>query len=892
MPNSEDEEPPAEIDPAYLAFFSESVDDFRAHLIGRTGDDPLPPSYFAPRAYWTSAEKDAFFRGLVVHSRLRPDLIAEEVKTKTVPDVCVYLSILELAEQELSGGTTYVNEYHRVPDIKTPRDELPSALEVSEEWIAFEERMADAMIAYQPTLDQEAVVQEREEEVHARKTTIRAPWRGGRTASAERDRVGEKARREQFERWLAQKKSEWEREDMLSSLNRVGLATLDRMLRDEEEGRGVVGEASEYNSEVEPSPVPEILDMPEQVPGQPSVGELAVGIHDQLIDPALLEISRPKPTYTSNPTPEYGSVQNISPAVQPSSVIALPMLISHPVSQSTPPALLASLPASPQFSLNTTPTTVAPSVGTTEDSIEDPSQMSPRARRRYQKRLYMRRKRAQATGGVLVEAAERLKPGRKPKKTLSSAPSTEDLRAQAVTSTASGLSAPGDTIQLSSPPAPPGVPVGARYASTSRKTQPDKRQLEFISSGVDVRWLRQEGLDLFHLQAISKLMRTYNELHDVPESVVSSISGETLRMLRSLVVHFVAEVMSRAIVWREQERVAKLQTKAWRLRENQVISTADVRQALMLYGAESLNKRTHFASLLSELDLDSDEEEGDVEELEQDTADALSPVSRRHKGGADAAEEESDDPDPEGLPLEPLSLLGTIFPPFLNPPSSGPPSVDPSMAIDPSVYMPWPSSSVLLTDVERPTDDDLLPHFIDEKLLNEELHEEAQLDKADALRDAEEEQALWTRVNMENPNAGKAASAATVPEDPLIAVADNTANLVPIRERSRRKRKRDEADAGADLTSNAKPDVEVSWEKDADSGRADERDVEEMVEEVAAVDTMADVDEPEVVAPKRARKGRKGEGKKKGDLSQRELMYMQPGVNSRIKSSVYVLDSD
>ena len=63
---------------------------------------------------------------------------------------------------------------------------------------------------------------------------------------------------------------------------------------------------------------------------------------------------------------------------------------------------------------------------------------------------------------------------------------------------------------------------------------------------------------------------TYNQLHDIPESVGSEISGETLRMLRGLVVNFVAEVMSRATVWRERERVAKLQTKAWRLRENQV----------------------------------------------------------------------------------------------------------------------------------------------------------------------------------------------------------------------------------------------------------------------------------------------------------------------------------
>ena len=62
----------------------------------------------------------------------------------------------------------------------------------------------------------------------------------------------------------------------------------------------------------------------------------------------------------------------------------------------------------------------------------------------------------------------------------------------------------------------------------------------------------------------------YNQLHDIPQSIGSAISTETLKLLRALVVRFVSEIMSRAIVSREQERIAKVQTKAWRLRENQV----------------------------------------------------------------------------------------------------------------------------------------------------------------------------------------------------------------------------------------------------------------------------------------------------------------------------------
>lgn len=62
----------------------------------------------------------------------------------------------------------------------------------------------------------------------------------------------------------------------------------------------------------------------------------------------------------------------------------------------------------------------------------------------------------------------------------------------------------------------------------------------------------------------------YNQLHDVPAEVASQITVETFQLLYAIVAQFIAEVMSRAITSREQERIAKLQTKAWRLRENQV----------------------------------------------------------------------------------------------------------------------------------------------------------------------------------------------------------------------------------------------------------------------------------------------------------------------------------
>ena len=74
-----------------------------------------------------------------------------------------------------------------------------------------------------------------------------------------------------------------------------------------------------------------------------------------------------------------------------------------------------------------------------------------------------------------------------------------------------------------------------------------------------------------------------------------------------------------------------------------MISAANVKQALALYGAESLNKRDHFARLLSEFDFDSDGDE-DMEEQERDDADESRP-----------APEEKEDADDTGQPAAPAN---------------------------------------------------------------------------------------------------------------------------------------------------------------------------------------------------------------------------------------------
>ncbi|KAH9485386.1 hypothetical protein JR316_0002294 [Psilocybe cubensis] len=124
---------PKQPEHGYAKFFHLHRENIRAHLNGsQDSEEPLLPSFFPPASFWTASEKDLFFHGLSVFSRLRPDLIAEHIKTKNTLDVCVYLDALHTASLQHS------------PEIPT-RMSLDPAMEVSERWIEHEEIMAQEL---------------------------------------------------------------------------------------------------------------------------------------------------------------------------------------------------------------------------------------------------------------------------------------------------------------------------------------------------------------------------------------------------------------------------------------------------------------------------------------------------------------------------------------------------------------------------------------------------------------------------------------------------------------------------------------------------------------------------------------------------------------------------
>ncbi|CDO69851.1 hypothetical protein BN946_scf184884.g10 [Trametes cinnabarina] len=870
MPNSDDEEETApEVDPAYLSFYSDHVDDFKAHLAGTDGHQSLPPSYFPPNAHWTATEKDAFFHALAVHSRLRPDLIAEEVKTKSVPDVCVYLALLDQASREASHQTIYVGAEHKRKDPRIARKDLPIALEVPEDWVKQEEAMAESVAASEPILEHQSLLSERDEIIQLQRKSLRARKGEARTSSNDRDREGQRRRRREFEVWLTEAKARWTAEDHWRTLDHTSLSALDRMLREDEDGHAIPVDTLGCGGEGE--------DKLLGSAGPPTNSLLPFAIGEELIDPQLLEISRAPSVASSRPSPESPLVHSsLNPDDTTHSVAGPSSLhkLSFQSQPSTPPfpptsniAEPDSVPALPQPAC-TTPRSV---VDNAEEEL-DLASMSPTSRRRCQKRLYMRRKRAQAAGVAANENATRLKPGRKPKPRPP--PRKDAARAESQTIQDESFMTIDQALQ-----GPSGAPEGAEYRhpKVSGKTRPYRRQVQFAAIGIDAQRLRQEGVGLFHLQSLGKLMQTYNQLHDVPSGVASKISLETVRLLHAIVVQFVAEVMSRSIVSREQERIAKLQTKVWHFKENLNISAANVKHALALYGADSLDKRAHFAGLLAKLGLEGDDS-GDSEG-EADDEHAADPTSSpdaalRSLGDAGAAYAEQDAiadlEDDDGPVLQPLPALRMIFPPFsdlssLSAHASDERDVD---TPDPAAYMPWPSS-LLSTDAEPPGEDELLPETVDETALVAELLDEENIDKHDRSREVEEAKALWARFEGRKPAApalgptaeGAPAEAATEekPAAPL------TAGETVTRTRKRKLRPRGRSKSVA-----AGVEDGAGFGAEGDRGAGDGGEREGTVE----------------------RRVRRRKAKGIAHLNEDQLRFMEPDPNGPIKSSVYIVDSD
>src|SRR6266566_2197796 len=125
----------------------------RHHLAG-TPEHPEPPyapSFHPPTGYWTPTEKALFSRALSVHSRLRPDLIAASIGTKSTVDVAIYLSLLRQGATRVNNNNDKsTSSHHGAATISIGRDQHPAAHQVSAELVTFEDQQAAHICVAEP----------------------------------------------------------------------------------------------------------------------------------------------------------------------------------------------------------------------------------------------------------------------------------------------------------------------------------------------------------------------------------------------------------------------------------------------------------------------------------------------------------------------------------------------------------------------------------------------------------------------------------------------------------------------------------------------------------------------------------------------------------------------
>lgn len=686
----------------HLSQLFEHSNDIRSHLCGTPEDeDEEPPaSHFVPSAYWSTEEKNCFFHALAIHSRLRPDLISEEIGSKSLADVCAYVDMLEeglLQSQEDSS------DFYPIP-----RDNFPGAHEVSEKWEAFEDSVAETVMGTEPEARAEAFRAVRDNEIEEHRIELRAPYRPRGERALGRDREGEKARKQVLKDWVQKRELEWKQEDLLNSLNAATMKAMDMLVRETQEARALAGDTPPHPREdlSSTSQTPATNTRVHSLELTTTIVTQTADFDEELIDPLLRNPSAP----LQAGTPQFSNVSR-SRTPEPLGSVFYDNFnpVTPPFTRLHPAASSSTLVAPDNDDLSVEDAASAP--------LEADIALSPAARRRLRKRMYMRRKRAKTNGGEVDQSATRLKPGRKRKKL------------------------PGETDDPEEP---------TRHPRASGKTLTYKIREGLDSAGITIEWMQEENLDMFHMTGLHKLMKMYNNLHDISDSVVTEISIHTVQRLRDELVRFMVRLVQRTIVSREQEMRAKMHTKVWRVAENQVVTAANVAHALSLMGQKYADKKPLFESLLDRLGFtDEDLDDFDEEALISSPSSAKGKKRARSESASEDADDSEDDMDSTpgssaDLVLNPVSVHRAIFPPYIRLPDS---PLDFGSSRSFLSHMPWTMSIDIEPNDDIDVDDDA--DESDDDQLEQELQQEEDLHEQDSKLDAWHEDQLWSEFGIE-----------------------------------------------------------------------------------------------------------------------------------------------
>lgn len=332
------------LDSIYLSDLLGSISAAQDHLSGGDGT-PLSSSFLSPTTVWTAQEKTTFFHAISVHSRFRPDLISNEIKTKSVLDVCNYLSVLQLATSQQETDVPYLQW----------RQNLPIAMEVSPEWIAMEEEKAVGVTRKEQDWQREFAVEQRHAEIKLLRKVSRA----------ESHNMASGQHKAALKKKIADADLRGQQEDFCGSLGPSELTAIGTILRGVTDSPG--------SSQIKPAVLhtPKLQHSPEHV--------------------ANLETVRTLPFPTTNGADgisDNNRAQGGSGEDEGLSSLGV-MTPPNPPQKQDSAVLLAGL--------------------------------SPASRRRHQKRLHMRRRRASISGVTTIDdTLECLKPGRKKVKRSSS----------------------------------------------------------------------------------------------------------------------------------------------------------------------------------------------------------------------------------------------------------------------------------------------------------------------------------------------------------------------------------------------------------------------------------------------------------------------------------------
>ncbi|KXN90587.1 RNA polymerase I-specific transcription initiation factor rrn5 [Leucoagaricus sp. SymC.cos] len=339
--------------------------------------------------------------------------------------------------------------------------------------------------------------------------------------------------------------------------------------------------------------------------------------------------------------------------------------------------------------------------------------LSPRSRRRYQKRMYMRRKRAQTT----AKTTDKPQSGRRKKKVQNSSTSTitkavaydQKMGTKITADTViSGLRDPADdSDQISKSEESEDEETDPLFA-TSRLRIPHKTiRSSFQQRNVSSEAIEAFGLDIFNYKKLGKLLRHFISGYD--PSLISedaSLNSETLVLFLDILKDFLTQIISRVIILEEEHQRFRGKSKVWRKNSDEgqkgIIDKSAIQFALKTMGVTNEALEQYFAKLL-----DEDYEPFTHQRTGYDDNDRL--ISHFNI-------------------LHQHPLHQDVYPPHY--------------------HVSEPKDQWSSADYSSDTQDNLMDIETDERELAVVLEEEQALDEDDALVDATHEDSLWTTVPL------------------------------------------------------------------------------------------------------------------------------------------------